>query len=89
MRALRFGKHLWQVIIAALMLALCSVPALAQCAMCRAAFNDGTSNGAAMAQSLNRGIIVLLIPPVAIFCAIFITAIKYKKAADDNPKKTL
>jgi hypothetical protein len=83
MKALRFGKSLVQAIGAALMLALLSLPTAAQCAMCRAAF-DG-SNGAVMAKSLNRGIIILLIPPVAIFCAIFITAYKYRKAPADNP----
>ncbi|MDX6694256.1 MAG: hypothetical protein QOF02_1859 [Blastocatellia bacterium] len=78
MKALRFCKNLWRSIGALLMLALLSLPASAQCAMCRAAF-DGSS-GAVMAKSLNRGIIILLIPPVAIFCAIFITAYKYRKA---------
>jgi hypothetical protein len=85
MKALRFGKCLWSAAVAALMLAVCSMPVVAQCAMCRAAFNDGAS-GASMAQSLNRGIIILLIPPVAIFCAFFIAAIKYRKAPDVDSK---
>jgi hypothetical protein len=46
--------------------------------MCRAAL-DG-ADGATMAKSLNRGIIVLLIPPVLIFCAIFATAYRHRKA---------
>ena len=87
MKARRFIKILWTAAIGAALFVFCSLPAVAQCAMCRASFNS--SNGAAMAKSLNQGIIVLLIPPVAIFCAIFITAIKYKKAGDDNPKKSL
>ncbi|HEY0406046.1 MAG TPA: hypothetical protein VGC89_09985 [Pyrinomonadaceae bacterium] len=78
MKALRLVKGLWRLACAALMLALLSLPAAAQCAMCRAAF-DGAS-GAVMAKSLNRGIIILLVPPVAIFCGIFITAYRYRKA---------
>ena len=72
-----FLKSVWATIAAVALLALCAVPADAQCAMCRAAF-DG-AGGARMAKSLNQGIIVLLIPPVAIFCAIFITALKRRK----------
>lgn len=70
-------KNAWAAIIAAAIVALCFVPAAAQCSMCRAAI-DG-AGGAQMAKSLNQGIIVLLIPPVAIFCAIFITAFKRRK----------
>jgi hypothetical protein len=81
MKALRFGKRLWSVVAAAIMVALSSAPTLAQCAMCRAAF-DG-ANGAKLAKSLNEGIIVLLIPAVMIFCAVFITAIRFRKAPDD------
>ena len=77
MKASLVFKTVWAMSVAVAMLALCSVPADAQCAMCRAAF-DGTG-GAQMAKSLNQGIIVLLIPPVAIFCAIFITAFKRRK----------
>lgn len=84
MRDGRFGKRLWRAAVALLMLALCSTSVFAQCAMCRASF--GGSSGAAMAKSLNQGIIVLLIPPVTIFCAIFIVAIKYRKSTDEDAK---
>ncbi|HEX7998057.1 MAG TPA: hypothetical protein VF528_06675 [Pyrinomonadaceae bacterium] len=77
MRALRLEKVLPSLIAGALFFASGSLNAFAQCAMCRASF--GGSSGAAMARSLNQGIIVLLVPPVAIFCAIFIAAIKYRK----------
>jgi hypothetical protein len=77
MKASRFLKTVWPSIVAALTMALCRVPVDAQCAMCRAAFDK--TGAAQMAKSLNQGIIVLLIPPVAIFCAIFITAIKRRK----------
>ena len=48
--------------------------ALAQCALCRTALQD---SGEATARTLNLGILVLLVPPVAIFCTIF--AVAYKK----------
>ena len=48
-----------------------------QCALCRTALKD---SGEATARTLNLGIIVLLIPPVAIFCAIF--AVAYRKGKE-------
>lgn len=84
MKALRFVKYLLSAFAAAFALALFSLPANAQCAMCRAAF-DGAS-GAKLAKSLNEGIIILLVPPVAIFCAIFLTAYKHRKAPNDFTK---
>jgi hypothetical protein len=78
----RLKKIVWSVLVAAGLVVLYQAPALAQCAMCRAAF-DG-ANGAKLAKSLNEGIIVLLIPAVMIFCGIFITAIRFRKAPDDR-----
>jgi hypothetical protein len=46
----------------------------AQCALCRTALQDA---GEATARAMNTGILVLLIPPVAIFCTIF--AVAYRK----------
>jgi len=42
----------------------------AQCAMCRAVIS-GSNNGKFM-RNLNMGVLVLLLPPVSIFCSIFI-----------------
>ncbi|MDQ3803355.1 MAG: hypothetical protein M3416_05815 [Acidobacteriota bacterium] len=64
-------------LIAALALAaaaLCAGEAQAQCALCRTALQDA---GETTARAMNLGILVLLVPPVAIFCAIF--AVAYKK----------
>lgn len=84
MKAWRFQSYLWKLIPAAAMLALFNAPAvMAQCAMCRTAIE---STGGGLARSLNLGIIVLLIPPVAIFCAIFATAYKHRKAPSDVSK---
>lgn len=54
--------------------------ALAQCPLCRSALqNDQT------ARTMNYAIVVLLIPPVSIFCAIF--AVVYRKAKGDEEGK--
>lgn len=56
-----------------------SYPALAQCAMCKNAVT-GSPEAAKLSQSLNFAILVLLIPPVLIFCGIFVLAYRYRKS---------
>jgi len=53
--------------------------ALAQCPLCRSALQDA---GDQTARTLNLAIVVLLIPPVSIFCAIF--AVVYRKVRDGD-----
>ena len=61
---------------AALLLVLLAPDAAeAQCAMCRSAVQGA---GDQAARAMNSGILVLLVPPVAIFCSIFAVFIKYK-----------
>lgn len=63
------------VAMAMLCLLVYSEPALAQCAMCRASL----AGSRAFVRSMNLGVLVLLAPPVAIFCTIFIVAIRNRK----------
>jgi hypothetical protein len=68
-------------------LALIAVLALestgfAQCAMCKTAL-AGSSN-AMFIRSFNIGVLVLLIPPVTIFCSIFVVLRRYK-TSDEEP----
>ncbi|HYY95628.1 MAG TPA: hypothetical protein VE713_14085 [Pyrinomonadaceae bacterium] len=66
-------------LLAALSLAaLQPAGALAQCPMCRTA----VEHAGAAARTLNFGIVVLLVPPVAIFCSIF--AVAYKKVKGEE-----
>ncbi|HEX8187261.1 MAG TPA: hypothetical protein VF586_02850 [Pyrinomonadaceae bacterium] len=51
--------------------------ALAQCPLCRSALQNA---GDQTARTMNLAIVVLLIPPVSIFCAIF--AVVYRKSKD-------
>ncbi len=53
--------------------------ALAQCALCRTGLKDA---GEATARTMNLGIIILLIPPVAIFCTIFAVAYRRGQGTD-------
>ena len=53
--------------------------ALAQCPLCRSALQNA---GEQTARTLNLAIVVLLIPPVSIFCAIF--AVVYRRAKGDD-----
>ena len=71
------------MIVAAAALLLASDPALAQCPMCRQAVAD-SKEGQSLAKGLNLAILVLLIPPVAIFAGIFGVIYKYKDAQGDK-----
>lgn len=68
---------------AALSVVLLSSPAFAQCAMCRAAAAASGDAG----NTLNLAILVLLIPPVIMFCAIFIVAYRLRAAQGETPKE--
>lgn len=69
--------RIWVLIVMAVaMLLLATSPAEAQCSMCRAALTNATN--AKFIRNLNIGVLVLFIPPVAIFCSIFIALKKYK-----------
>ena len=66
-----------RILIVAAIVALCTLAmsdsAFAQCAMCR------TSVTQAFAKSLNLAILVLFIPPVTMFVAIFFVAFRNRK----------
>jgi Na+-driven multidrug efflux pump len=66
----RAWHFVFMVIAALAVVLLLSTPADAQCSMCRAALNG--ANNARFVRNLNLGILVLLIPPVTIFCSLFI-----------------
>ena len=51
-------------------LLVCNLDTYAQCSMCKAALS-GANNGKFI-RNLNIGILVLLLPPVSIFCSLFI-----------------
>lgn len=71
------------ILLATLVLAFVvfSPSALAQCAMCKTALT-GPNAGASTAKTMNLAILVLLIPPVTIFCSVFALAFKHRKPRD-------
>lgn len=60
----------------AVFFALSSEPASAQCAMCKASLAGNSS----LVKNMNLGVLVLLVPPVSIFCTIFLLAIRKRKS---------
>ncbi len=64
------------VVAVAALFALCAESALAQCVMCRASIGSNS----AFARNLNIGVLVLLVPPVSIFCTIFVLAYRHRKS---------
>ena len=64
------------VLVAGLALLFTGVDVEAQCSMCRASLTN--SANARLVRGLNLGVLVLLIPPVTIFCSIFIVLRRYR-----------
>ena len=70
------------VLVSFAFLVALSTTAFGQCSMCRSAL-AGSSN-AFFVRNFNIGVLVLLIPPVTIFCSIFVVLKRYKKADDED-----
>jgi hypothetical protein len=70
----------WQRLILVLVVAMAAAlvlcgPVEAQCSMCRTALSNSNS---AFVRNFNIGVLVLLIPPVTIFCGIFVALKRYR-----------
>ena len=70
MKTLRITRLILLCFAALLLIVLLEGTGLAQCAMCRASLAG--SNNAFFIRNFNIGVLVLLTPPVAIFCSIFL-----------------
>ena len=75
-------KPVMLVLVTVAFLAALSTTAFGQCSMCRSAL-AGSSN-AFFVRNFNIGVLVLLVPPVTIFCSIFVVLKRYKKADDED-----
>ena len=62
---------------------LCA-PALAQCAMCKASAAGLDAQGA---RQLNTAIVLMISPPVAIFCAFIYLTYKHRRPPGDDDKE--
>ena len=58
------------IVLAVAVVLLANTYAEAQCSMCRASLTSVTNSR--FIRNFNIGVLVLLIPPVSIFCSIFI-----------------
>jgi len=76
------AKSLIVVGVAILLLLVLDSSALAQCSMCRAAL--GGSNNAFFIRNFNIGVLVLLVPPVTIFCSIFVVLKRHNRNHNDE-----
>jgi len=78
-------KPLLLVVLTLAFLLTFGTTALGQCSMCRSALT-GSSN-AFFIRNFNIGVLVLLVPPVTIFCSIFVALRRYRSAEGDDTKK--
>lgn len=79
MKAKRTTKLLLSIAGVLMMMQVFVSSAMAQCAMCKNTV-AGSPSAAKLSESLNFAIIILLIPPVLIFCGIFFIAYRHHKA---------
>lgn len=70
------------IVLAVAIVLLANTYAEAQCSMCRAALTSATDSR--FIRSFNIGVLVLLVPPAAIFCSIFIVLRKYGPRIDTD-----
>jgi hypothetical protein len=59
-----------------------SSSAFGQCSMCRTALTG--ANNALFVRNFNIGVLVLLVPPVTIFCSIFVVLKRYKNSDNET-----
>jgi heme/copper-type cytochrome/quinol oxidase subunit 2 len=82
----RTAAHITLLFAAALAALAAAWPeaALAQCPLCRSAVEQA---GEQTARAINLAIVVLLVPPVSIFCAIFAVAYKRSRGGGDGENR--
>jgi hypothetical protein len=64
------------IVMAVAVVLLTNSSAEAQCSMCRAALTGATNTK--FVRNFNIGVLVLFVPPVAIFCSIFIALRRHR-----------
>lgn len=79
------SKTMLLVIAAVAIMLMLNASAFGQCSMCRAALAG--SNNPFFIRNFNIGVLVLLVPPVTIFCSIFVVLKRYKAADKEEPQK--
>ena len=72
---LNWRRVLMLMLVAGAVMLLAHTYAEAQCSMCRASLTSVTN--ARFIRNFNIGVLVLLVPPVSIFCTIFVVLKRY------------
>ena len=73
---MKISRVLLFLVLAAGIVFFLSGDAEAQCSMCRASLTS--ANDTRLIRGLNLGVLVLLIPPVTIFCSLFVVLRRYR-----------
>jgi len=68
-------RYVLMALVIALAFTLLAESTMAQCVMCRASLG----NNSVFMRNLNIGVLVLLVPPVTMFCSIIIVAYRHRK----------
>ena len=71
-------KWLWLLVVLVVVSSFLMTSALGQCSMCRASLSGSNS---AFIRNFNIGVLMLLVPPVTIFCSIFL-ALRRSRVGD-------
>jgi hypothetical protein len=80
---IRHIKHrrLMPIVLAVIALLVFASTIAGQCAMCRASL--AASGNAHFIKNFNIGVLVLLVPPVAMFCSIFMVLRRHRGMAEE------
>jgi hypothetical protein len=73
---LSWQRALVLICVAVAIVLLANTYAEAQCSMCRASLTSVTNSR--FVRNFNIGVLVLLVPPVSIFCTIFVVLKRYR-----------
>jgi len=76
------SRRLLLIFAVAAVLFVLSTAAFGQCSMCRTSLAG--SNNAFFIRNFNIGVLVLLVPPVTLFCSIFIVLKRYRAADEER-----
>lgn len=80
--SMRSWKYIFVVVLVAIVFFALVPESFAQCSMCRASLAG--SNNPTFIRNLNIGVLVLLVPPVTMFCSIFIVLKRHKDQGTDD-----
>ncbi len=81
MKTLRKSRVFFVVGLALIAVLALESAGLTQCAMCRASLAG--SNNPFFIRNFNIGVLVLLTPPVAIFCSIFVALKRHRTSENE------